>query len=75
MQCTQLLKTASKKLVYKTSEFLGNKIVVTKSNNNKIVKTDENSRNVEEIIKKREKMLNKIKTSIIKMEHYLPKNT
>ena len=60
------LKTASKKLICKaaeaTGEFLGNKIA------NKIVKqkpvTDENSRNVEEIIippEKREEILNELR--------------
>ena len=46
------VKTASKKVVHKTSEFLGNKIAdaVTKSNDDKIVKPDENSGNVEEVI-------------------------
>ena len=45
---------------------LGNKIVdaVTKSNNDKIVKPDENQINVEEVIiplKKRDKILNKLR--------------
>ena len=42
------LKTASKKVVHKTGEFIGNKIAdaVTKSNNNNIVKQDP----VEEIV-------------------------
>ena len=50
------LKTASKRLVHKAGELLGNKIaeVVTKSNDNKIVKPKhaigENPRNVKEII-------------------------
>ena len=46
------LKTASKNVAHKTSEFIGNKIAdaVAKSNDDKIVKPDENSRNVEEII-------------------------
>ena len=44
------LKTASKKVVHKTGEFLKNKIAdaVVKSNDDNIVKPDENSRNVEE---------------------------
>ena len=80
------LKTVSKKVVHKsaeaTGEFLGNKITdaVAKSNNDKIVKpkqvTDENPRNVEEITIPPEKRRNikRIKTSIIKMEHYqIPK--
>ena len=46
------LRTASKKLVHKAGEFLGNKIghAATKSNDNKIVKPDENPKNVEEVI-------------------------
>ena len=59
------LKTVSKKVVHKAGEFLGNKIAdtVTKSNDDKIVKPDEISRNVEEIIippEKRDKILNKL---------------
>ena len=43
------LKTASKNVVQKAGEFLGNEIadIVTKSNNDEIVKPDENTRNVE----------------------------
>ena len=57
------LKTASKKVCHKTGEFLENKIAVTvtKSNNDKIVKPDEN---VEEIIiplGKRDQILNKLR--------------
>ena len=46
------LKTATEQVVHKTDEFLENKIAdaVTKSNDDKIVKPDENRRNVEEII-------------------------
>ena len=46
------LNTASKKVVHKAGRFLGNKIgdAVSKSNYDKIVKPDENPRNVEEII-------------------------
>ena len=46
------LKITSKKAVHKAGEFFGNKIedTVTKSNDDKIVKSDENPRNVEEII-------------------------
>ena len=60
------LKTASKKLVHKAGGFLGNKIAVTvtKSNEDKIVKPDENPINVEEIIiplEKRDKILNKLR--------------
>ena len=73
------LKTAFKKLVHKTGEFLGNKTAdtVVKLYNNKIVKTkpviDENLRNVEEIVipsEKKGRNIKQIKTSIIKMEHY-----
>ena len=58
------LKTASKKVVHKAGEFLGNKTAdaVTKLNYDKIVKLDKNSRWVEEIIiplEKREEILNK----------------
>ena len=55
------LKTASKNVVRKTAELLGNKTpdVVTKSKDDKIVNTKgvivENSRNVEEIIIPQEK--------------------
>ena len=72
------LKTASKKVLHKAGEFLGNKTAgaVAKSKDNKIVKPkhviDENPRNVEEIIIPPEKRKNikRIKTSIIKMEIY-----
>ena len=58
---------ASKKVVHKPGEFLGNKIAdaVTKSNDHKIVKPDGNPRNVEEIIiipvEKRDEILNKLR--------------
>ena len=57
------LKTASKKVVHKAGEFLGNKIAdaVTKLDNVKIMKPDENSRNIEEILiptEKRYEILN-----------------
>ena len=60
------VKTASKKVVHKAGEFLGYKIAdtVTKLNNDNIVKPDENSRNVEEIIippEKREEISNKLR--------------
>ena len=60
------LKTASKKVVHKAGKFLGNKIAgaVTKSNDDKIEKPDDNLRNVEEIIiplEKRDKILNKLR--------------
>ena len=56
-------KSTSKKLVHKAGEYLANKIadVVTKSNDDKIVKPDEISGNVEEIIiplEKRDEILN-----------------
>ena len=56
------LKTASKKVVHKTGEFLGKKIAdaVTKSSNNKIVKQEP----VEEIIippEKRDEILNELR--------------
>ena len=59
-------KSASRIEVHKAGEFLGNKIAntATKSNDNKIVELDENSRNVEEIIiplEKRDKMLSKLR--------------
>ena len=61
------VKTASKKVVHKAGKHLENKIVetVTKSNNDKIVKRDENPRNVEEIIIPLEK-----RDEILNMEHY-----
>ena len=69
-----LLKSASKKVVHKAGEFLGNKIAdaVTKSNGVKIVKPDENTRNVEEIIipPKKRRNTKRLNTSNIKMEHY-----
>ena len=56
------IKTSSKKVVHKTSEFLGSKIAdaVTKSNDDKIVK----QKPVEEIIippEKKEKILNRLR--------------
>ena len=62
------LKTASKKVHEATegrSDFIGNKTedAVAKSNDNKVVNSDENSRNVEEINfppEKREKILSKL---------------
>ena len=65
------LKTAWKKVVQKKVEFLGNKIgdAVTTLKNDKIVKPDENPRNVEEIItspRKREKNIKRIKTKYYK---------
>ena len=62
----QSLKTASKKVVHKAGEFLGNKIAdaIPKSNNDKIVKPDENPRHVDEIIiplEKKDEILNKLR--------------
>ena len=63
------VKTASKKVVHKAGEYLGNKIsdAVTKSNNDKIVKLDENPRNVEEIIVPVEKMRDEILNQLRKV--------
>ena len=60
------VKTTSQKIVYKAGEFIGYKIAdaVTKSNNDKIMKLDENPRNVEEIIiplEKSEDILNELR--------------
>ena len=46
------VKTVSKKVAHKASEFLGNETAdaATKSNNDKIVTPDKNPRNVEEMI-------------------------
>ena len=60
------VNTASRTAVNKAGEFLGNKIAdtVTKSSNNKIIKPDENSRNMGEIIiplEKRYEILNKLR--------------
>ena len=67
------LKSASIKVVHKPGEFLGNKIAdaVTKSNGFKIVKSDENARNVEEIIipPKKRRNIKRLNTSNMKMEH------
>ena len=60
------LKTASKKVVHKAGEFLGNTIAdaVTKSNDDKIVKPDENPGNVEEKnipLQKKDEILSKLR--------------
>ena len=60
------LKIASEKVFHKAAEFLRNKIAdaVTKSEDNKTVKPDENPRNVEEVIiplEKIEEILNKLR--------------
>ena len=70
------LKTASKKVLHKAREFLGNKSenAVTKSNVDKIVKPDENSRNDEKItipLEQRDEMSNKLrKWNTIKYLNY-----
>ena len=63
-------KTASKKVVHKVGEFLGNKIAdtVTKTNDDKIVKPDRNARNVVEIIippEKTDEILNKLRKVLL----------
>ena len=63
---TDSLRNASKKAVHQSCEFLGKKIVGTtiKSNDDKIVKPDENSRNVEKLIippEKKKEVLNKLR--------------
>ena len=65
------LKTASKKVVHKAGVFIGNKIAnaVNKSDNDKIVKPDENSRNIGEIItppEKREGILKELRQVLLK---------
>ena len=64
------VKTASKNVVHKPGESLGNKIAdtATKSNDNKIQKSDENPRNVEEIIippEERHEILNKLRQVLL----------
>ena len=59
------VKIVSTNVVHKADEFLGNKLpdAITKSNYDKIVKTDKNLRNVEEIIiqlVKRDEILNRL---------------
>ena len=68
----QLLNTgldASKKVVHKAGENLGNKIAeaITNSNGSQVVKPDENPRNIEEIIfppEKRNDILNKLRKAL-----------
>ena len=60
------VKTASKKVVHKSGEFAGNKTadLVTKSKDDKIVKSDENLRNVEKItipLEIKDEILNKLR--------------
>ena len=60
------VKTASKNVVHKSDEFLGNNILdtVAKTIDDKIMKPDENPRNVEEIItplEKRDEILDKLR--------------
>ena len=64
------VRAASKKVIHKAGEFLGNKIAetVTKSNDDEIVKPDENRRNVEEIIiplEERDEILNKLRQILL----------
>ena len=66
---------ASKRIFHKAGEFSGKKIAdpVTKSNNDKIVKPNENSRHFEEIIiplEKKRRNIKQIEKSFIKLEHY-----
>ena len=61
-----MLKTASKKAVHKASDVLVNKTthVLSKSNDDIILKPGENPRNVEEIIitpEKRDEIINKLR--------------
>ena len=63
---TRFFKNCFQKVIHKAGEFLGNKIgdTITNSNGDKIVKPDENLRNVEEIIiplEKRDEILNKLR--------------
>ena len=64
------VKTASKKVVHKASEFLGNKIAdaITNSNDNKIVKQEPVKKQLFRQ-KKRDEILNKLR-SFIKREPY-----
>ena len=60
------VKTVSKKVLHKGGKFLGNTFpdTVTESNNDRIVKPDENSRNVKDVIirpEKRDEILNKLR--------------
>ena len=60
------LKAASKKVVHEAGEFIGNKIAgaVITPNDDNIVKPDENSGNVNDVIiplEKRDKILNKLR--------------
>ena len=62
-------------MVHKSGQFLGNEIAdaVIKPNDDKIVKPDEDPKNVEEIIISPEKnrwSIKQIEKSTIKMEHY-----
>ena len=51
------VKTASRNVIHKAGEFLRNNIAdaVIKTNNDKIMKTDKNPRNIEEVITPLEK--------------------
>ena len=70
------LKTASKTLIHKTGEFLGNKIAdaVTNSYNHKVLKTKPQERRNNYSTRKKRRNIRQIKTSITKSEHYkIPK--
>ena len=63
------VKFASKKVLHKAGQFLGNKIAdaVTKSNNDKIVKPGKNPRNVKEInisLEKRDEILKNLRKGL-----------
>ena len=65
------VKIASKKVVHKAGEFLGNKIAdaVSKSNDDRIARPDQNPRNVEGIIiplENREEIFNKLRKALKK---------
>ena len=64
------IKSVSKKVVHRAGEYVGNKVAdaVTQSNDDKIVKPDENPGNIEEIrvpLKKGEKILNELKLALL----------
>ena len=68
---TDSVKTASKNVIHKSDEFLGNSILdaVAKTKDDKIMKPDENPRNVEEIItplEKRDEILDKLRKVLYK---------
>ena len=66
---TKFFENCFQKVVDKTDEFLGNKITdaVTKSNNGKNMKPDDNSGNLEEIViplEKRAEILNELRKAL-----------